>query len=113
MPKTSARRLQQSREWRERNPDKVKAKHRRKLLKQKGLTQARFDEMLVSQEERCAVCRSPEPGGRGSFHIDHDHATGRVRGLLCHHCNVALGSARDNPSILRAMADYLEAAARG
>jgi len=42
--------------------------------------------------------------------VDHVHDnTQRVRGLLCNHCNLAIGHARDNPEILRALADYVEA----
>ena len=40
--------------------------------------------------------------------IDHDHTTGKVRGMLCHDCNTSLGKFRDNPDILRKAADYLE-----
>ncbi len=42
------------------------------------------------------------------MHIDHDHKTGEIRGVLCGGCNVALGSARDDPELLRNLAAYLE-----
>ena len=54
----------------------------------------------------CEVC-GQRAGGR-EFHLDHDHATGKFRGWLCHSCNVALGCVRDNPAILRKLASYLE-----
>jgi hypothetical protein len=41
-------------------------------------------------------------------HIDHDHDTGKVRGVLCHHCNVALGMARSDPRVLRGLISYIE-----
>lgn len=45
-----------------------------------------------------------------STHVDHDHQTGIVRGLLCHGCNLSVGGAKDNPATLRRLALYLEAA---
>lgn len=41
-------------------------------------------------------------------HVDHDHVTARVRGFLCHHCNITLGHVKDNPTTLRRLAEYLE-----
>lgn len=58
----------------------------------------------------CEVCgHSPEPGER-RLALDHDHATGRFRGLLCSRCNFAIGMLRDDPERCRAAADYLERA---
>lgn len=73
-----------------------------------GLTQERYDEMLAAQDGRCAICRGDTPGGKGGWHVDHDHATDLIRGLLCHHCNIMLGMAHDDPARLRAAATYLE-----
>jgi hypothetical protein len=56
-----------------------------------------------TRPERCEVC-----GAAGRINFDHDHYTGDFRGWLCHGCNVALGYAKDDPLILRALADYLE-----
>lgn len=55
---------------------------------------------------RCAVCKQI-PTGRG-FCVDHDHRTGRTRGLLCTSCNTALGNVKDSPRTLAAMIVYLE-----
>lgn len=55
---------------------------------------------------RCDACGTLE--GDAVMVIDHDHATLRVRGLLCRHCNLVLGHAKDNPQLLRMLADYLE-----
>lgn len=57
-----------------------------------GITVEQYDAMLERQEGRCAICRGEDPGGRfGRFAVDHDHATGAVRGLLCMMCNTTLG----------------------
>jgi len=69
-----------------------------------GLTSQEVGHMLNAQRHTCAVCTS----SLSSFVVDHDHSTGEVRSLLCNACNVMLGQARDNPSILRMGAEYLE-----
>lgn len=54
------------------------------------------------------MCKTSEPGGRANrFHVDHDHKTGAVRGLLCFRCNLILGAIADDPQILTAAIDYL------
>jgi hypothetical protein len=54
-----------------------------------------------------AICKSPEAGGRGAFHADHDHQAMEPRGVLCHNCNVALGNFQDNEEILIAAIEYI------
>lgn len=57
------------------------------------------------QHGKCAICGSENPGGRGnSFHIDHDHKTGKVRGLLCARCNHQLGTIENEEWMTRALA---------
>jgi hypothetical protein len=63
--------------------------------------------MVAEQGDKCAICGRAEPNGRGRWHIDHDHKTGKVRGLLCNNCNVLLGHAHEDPAILWAAIDYL------
>ena len=55
-------------------------------LKKYNLTLAQFDELLKIQDSKCAICLGP-PGTKKGFHVDHDHVTDKVRGLLCHTCN--------------------------
>lgn len=73
-----------------------------------GITPEQFAEKLAAQDGRCAVCRADQPGGKGGWHVDHCHTSGRIRGLLCHHCNVGLGNFKDNVENLRAAIAYLE-----
>lgn len=58
--------------------------------------------MLAEQDGRCKIC-----GQLKKLNVDHDHATGEVRGLLCHGCNVGIGFFRDSPELLRSAIDYL------
>jgi hypothetical protein len=58
--------------------------------------------MIEAQGGTCAVCPGPPQ------HVDHDHETGEVRGILCFNCNQALGNVRDDPKTLRGLARYLD-----
>jgi hypothetical protein len=71
-----------------------------------GLSLAEYDALLHSQSGVCAICKKPRPNGKG-LHVDHDHADGRVRSLLCYKCNSALGYINDDPAIANAMTAYL------
>jgi hypothetical protein len=73
---------------------------RRVRLKRFGLTVADYEAMLKAQDGKCAICGTVKPArgnGHYSFPVDHCHKTGRVRGLLCHTCNVTLGRFNDCP----------------
>ncbi len=67
-----------------------------------------YNALLSTQGNVCAICGCNEPGGRGRWHVDHNHLTGINRGLLCHHCNVGLGHFFDDAGLLRKAAIYLE-----
>jgi hypothetical protein len=107
---------EKSRKWYARNRERVLATAREHyaktptlqraihLKKEHGLTPAQYDTMSAAQQGHCKTC------GRGDqrLHVDHDHATGVIRGLLCGNCNRMVGLAGDNPATLRAAANYLE-----
>ena len=81
-----------------------------KRLRTYGITLDQYHSMAEKQEFCCAVCGEvPNEGKRGGdgFHIDHNHVTNRVRGLLCGNCNVGLGMFSDSPTILDAAKSYL------
>jgi hypothetical protein len=83
--------------------ESVRAKRR---LKAYGVTGEEFDLMLASQNGACAICGTCNPVG--CWHLDHCHATGAIRGVLCRLCNQAIGFARDDVGILRAAIAYLD-----
>ena len=83
-------------------------KERRRTLRKYGITQDDYDRMLHDQGNKCPICKTADPGTKG-WCIDHCHDTGNVRSLLCNPCNMAIGQANENPDVLRAMADYVEA----
>ncbi|QIX22952.1 hypothetical protein FOB41_06465 [Agrobacterium pusense] len=78
-----------------------------RLLKLYGIDFKRREEMAIAQDFKCAICRDDFTDNR-AMHVDHCHATGDVRGLLCSNCNQAIGLLQDNPEIIRSAADYVE-----
>jgi hypothetical protein len=77
-------------------------------IRRYGVTPERFERLFAAQGRCCAVCKASEPRGVRDWHVDHDHETGAVRGILCITCNIALGMLHDDPARCRAAADYLE-----
>ncbi len=97
-----------ARTWQAANPDRTMRTRRKYKLKSYGLALDEFESMMNQQGGQCAICRSDVPGrGRKEFSVDHDHKTGKVRGLLCGACNQGLGCFRDVPEFLIAAAYYL------
>ena len=95
-----------------RNPEQVKAKRRYHLKKTYGLALEEYEAMFVEQEGVCAVCKFPETaikrGSTKSLDVDHNHETGKVRGLLCSACNSSLGLLREDPERIIALLEYVE-----
>ena len=87
--------------WRDANPDKLRGYELKKLY---GITFEQFNQMIEDQHGCCAICGE----AMEKPCVDHNHATGVVRRLLCLKCNMAIGLFYDSPKLLRLAADYLE-----
>lgn len=76
-------------------------------IRKYGITKEEYAEWM--KRDRCDICgiHSTQHNGKGRLHLDHDHATGIVRGVLCNSCNAVLGHANDSLEILSRCADYL------
>lgn len=107
-------------DWQRRNKEKRKAinqrywvnasvKQKTKVrLRQYGLTVDAYEAMLAGQGGRCLICRRAFSDGKVISHIDHDHKTGNVRGILCHSCNCGLGHFREDIAVMVAAIKYLK-----
>lgn len=68
-----------------------------------------YEALLSKQNSQCAICGARRGSSRqASLHVDHDHLTGKVRGLLCSRCNLSIGAFKDDLGLLRRAAYYLE-----
>lgn len=79
-------------DWYHRNAERVNLE---KKLRRYGLTRDEYFALVADHAGRCGIC-----GEAASLHIDHDHVSGRVRGLLCQPCNMGLGCFEDDPDLL-------------
>jgi hypothetical protein len=100
-----------AKEWRENNPRRARTLA---LKRHFGITADDYDEMHERQHGLCAVCQKPErvidkrTGKPYQLAVDHNHATGVIRGLLCANCNRAIGMLQEDTTTLRNAAQYLE-----
>ncbi|MDQ3898389.1 MAG: endonuclease VII domain-containing protein [Actinomycetota bacterium] len=113
--------IARARKWRQENLERFQATQRRmrstpegKLrqraghLKRKyGITLAQYDGMLEAQGGGCCICGRP-PRDDISLHVDHDHSTGEIRGILCFRCNNALADFQEEQQLLEKAAAYLD-----
>lgn len=119
-PEDPARSAVRYREWARRNPEKIRAIKRRyhknnaaivyakRLLARYGVTVDAINALRVQQDYRCAICRIHESETkRGRLVIDHDHATTRVRALLCDNCNVAIAHVHEDITVALAVVEFL------
>lgn len=108
-------------DWRKQNPEKYRASYIRywgnpdvkrrfkskDLTRRYGISLEQYESMLALQKGACAICKK-ENSGKKMFHVDHCHATGKIRGLLCNSCNMAIGLFKDNPDIILTAYNYLQ-----
>lgn len=106
---------QYQKQYRLEHPEKTKstdpAKRRSHLKTRYGITDSDYYKMLSAQNGGCAICGTNRPvNGKGNafFDVDHNHATGQVRGLLCRDCNVTVGVVEKKQSKIRLIHKYLE-----
>lgn len=98
-----------TKKWRLDNPAAFLDQSIRQSYKDFSLKQ--YNEMFEKQNGVCAICKGKETRNRDGvvyrLHIDHDHESGTVRGLLCHHCNAGIGHFRDNVEFMLEAIQYL------
>lgn len=86
--------------WHTRNPDYIKQQAKKERWGKYGLTQEQYEQIV---EAGCRIC-----GSKKNPCLDHDHATGEVRGCLCLKCNIGLGAFRDDPKLMEAAIQYVQ-----
>jgi hypothetical protein len=72
-----------------------------------GITLEDYNRMFEEQEGCCKICKRHQTEFNKRLHVDHDHKTGKIRGLLCHNCNLALGRLGDSIQTLKSALEYL------
>jgi hypothetical protein len=86
----------------------IKYSQKYNLQKVYNLTEKEYEQMFIIQDFKCSICgREQDLKWKRRLAIDHDHLTGKIRGLLCHHCNMGLGQFFDDPFLLRKALKYL------
>lgn len=82
----------------------IKRKHK---VKSFGLTVEEYESLIQKQGNKCAICNKHQSQLKKLLSIDHNHKTGKVRGLLCGNCNRGIGFLEDSPAIMRKAVDYV------
>lgn len=93
----------------DRSKPEYKEQYRAYMLQRNyRITVEEHEALFESQGRKCAICRTDEPGGNKGWHTDHNHNTDKVRGILCHKCNLMIGLANDNVGTLLVAILYLQ-----
>lgn len=116
--KSSEYAREKAKAWRLANPERVKEQrknnrqknYRQELVRKYGVEYEWFDNQLQVQKGLCAVCQKDLIGinKQNKPHVDHCHATGKVRGILCNRCNTVLGLCNDDQKLFANLKWYLE-----
>jgi len=77
------------------------------LIRDYGIQVGDYNRLFIEQSGRCAVCGIHQSELKKRLCVDHDHKTGKVRGLLCTRCNIILGFVHDDPNLLVCLSEYL------
>jgi hypothetical protein len=91
--------------------DRIKNPHKeknRKLVLTFGITYDEYKRLAHVQHGRCAICQIHQNELRELLCVDHNHTTGQIRGLLCHHCNRSIGLLKDSVDVLARAIKYLQ-----
>jgi hypothetical protein len=67
-----------------------------------------YAKLLIEQNNSCAICGVSATELKRELSVDHNHETNKIRGLLCHHCNIGLGNFKDSTTLLSVAIEYLE-----
>lgn len=89
----------------EANKEKIKAKQ---LQLKYGITIEEYNQLLINQNYSCKICFKNKEELEEALCVDHCHTTGKVRGLLCHSCNMGLGKFKDNKQLLLNAIEYIK-----
>lgn len=116
--KSSEYAREKAKAWRLANPERVKEhrlknrqkNYRQEIVRKYGVDFNWFDEQFFIQKGLCLVCAKQLIGSnkQNKPHVDHCHATGKVRGILCNRCNTVLGLCMDDVLLLKNLSGYLE-----
>ncbi len=92
-------------DWKENNPEKLKAQWKRYRLKKYGLTENQYLEMCLKQNNVCFICFLPS---HKSLNVDHNHLTKKVRKLLCFRCNIVIGHLKEDIELVHKISNYIK-----
>ena len=106
-------------QWRLDNPEKIKAYNKKKYHKNKAAMREKklqeaykislieYNELFILQNGRCGICNKHQRELKKRLHVDHNHTTGQIRGLLCNKCNLGLGTMGDSVESIKKALIYL------
>ena len=72
-----------------------------------GIDLEKYNELFNTQNSCCAICKKHQSAFKKRLHVDHEHESGGIRGLLCHNCNLAIGRLYEDPVIIKAALEYV------